>query len=69
MEEIRLEVGKIYQSGRGDVVQVIERSPGMLFEFKGDNGVTYTKEGAFSQFGDHPLDDLVKEINQTPVKG
>lgn len=59
----KLKLNHSYLNRNGDSVKIIEHNPGMIYEFRGDNGETYTHHGNYDQtyFGEHEL-DLIEEV-------
>lgn len=47
MNSIKLEVGKMYITRGGDIVEIIESCKNIIYPFKSAHGLSYSKNGAF----------------------
>ena len=64
MSQIKLEVGKTYQSREGNKVRIVGRINSRIWPFFGDNGESYDDQGRYysTSFNDHR--DLIEEIEK-----
>lgn len=62
---MKLEVGKKYLNGHGDVVEITSHSPGERYPYTGtwyDAPATYTEDGVFDVYDPEAKSSLVSEL-------
>lgn len=66
---MRIEVGKKYLNGYGDVVEITAYSPGERYPYAGvwgdDDAATYTEDGVFDSYDPEAKASLVSELGNT----
>jgi hypothetical protein len=62
---MKLEVGKRYRNGVGEVIEIVEYDAKDPLPYRGDDGLRYLSDGRFTDYGGHRY-NLVSEVPDDP---